>query len=97
MDTTGAQLPCRKLLATSAAALAMVPLARLRGQSVSSNDEIAMGIVGCGGQGTGNMTHFLNIKGGRVVAVCDVDSEIEKFLDNPEQAKHTRVSSRVTG
>ena len=37
-----------------------------------------MGCVGVGGQGSGNMTNFLNIKGVRVVAVCDVDADKAK-------------------
>ena len=67
-------IPRRKFLATSAAALGLAPMAYLRAQSGSPNDEIHMGIIGCGGQGIGNMTNFLNIPGVRVVAVCDVDS-----------------------
>jgi predicted dehydrogenase len=67
-------IPRRRFLATTAAALGLAPMAYLRAQQGSPNDEIAMGIVGCGGQGLGNMSNFLNIKGVRVVAVCDVDS-----------------------
>jgi hypothetical protein len=50
-------------------------MAYLRAQEGSPNDEIAIGLVGCGGMGNGNMSNFLNIKGVRVVAVCDVDSK----------------------
>ena len=64
----------RRFLATTVTALGLAPMAYLRAQEGSPNDEIVMGVVGCGGQGTGNMTNFLNIKGVRVVAVCDVDS-----------------------
>ncbi|MEI6175432.1 MAG: Gfo/Idh/MocA family oxidoreductase [Verrucomicrobiota bacterium] len=78
MNSTPHAFPRRKFLATGAAALAWAPLARLRGQTSSPNDEIAMGCVGVGGQGSGNMTNFLNIKGVRVVAVCDVDADKAK-------------------
>jgi len=64
----------RKFLATGAAAIGIAPNIYLRAQSESPNDEILMGIIGCGGMGNNNMTNFLNIKGVRVVAVCDVDS-----------------------
>jgi len=74
MNPAGQSIPRRKFLAASAAALGLAPMAYLRGQSSSPNDEIVMGVVGCGGQGVGNMSNFLNIKGVRVVAVCDVDS-----------------------
>lgn len=64
----------RKFLAAGTAALGLAPMAWLRAQQGSPNDEIAMGVVGCGGQGMGNMNNFLNMKGVRVVAVCDVDA-----------------------
>jgi predicted dehydrogenase len=64
----------RKFLATSVSALGLVPMAYLRGQQGSPNDEIAMGVVGCGGQGLSDMINFLSIAGVRVVAICDVDA-----------------------
>lgn len=67
-------IPRRRFLAASISALGLAPMAWLRAQSASSNDEILMGVVGCGSQGMGNMKNFLNIPGLRVVAVCDVDS-----------------------
>jgi predicted dehydrogenase len=81
MTTVPSSIPRRRFLATGAAALGLAPLAYLRGQQGSPNDEIAMGVVGCGGQGTGNMSNFLGIQGVRVVAVCDVD------CNNMSQAK----------
>ena len=53
-------------------------MAYLRAQGGSPNDEIAIGLIGCGGMGNGNMKNFLNIKGVRVVAVCDVDANRRK-------------------
>jgi len=67
-------IPRRRFLAASAAALGLAPLALLRAQQGSANDEIAIGLVGCGGQGTGVMGNFLGMQGVRVVAVCDVDA-----------------------
>jgi len=64
----------RGFLAAGTAALGLAPMAWLRAQNSSPNGEIAIGIVGCGGMGNGNMRNFLGIKGVRVVAVCDVDS-----------------------
>ncbi|MFC7338549.1 Gfo/Idh/MocA family protein [Haloferula chungangensis] len=63
----------RRFLATGAAALGVAPMAFLRAQGGSPNDEIAIALVGCGSMGNGNMKNFLNIKGVRVVAVSDVD------------------------
>lgn len=65
----------RRFLVTGAAALGVAPMAYLRAQGGSPNDEISIALIGCGGMGNGNMTNFLNIQGVRVVAVCDVDSE----------------------
>jgi predicted dehydrogenase len=66
-------IPRRKFLATSVAALGVAPMAWLRAQSGSPNDEIHMAIIGCGVMGNGNMANFLNIQGVRVIAVCDLD------------------------
>src|SRR5688572_25237208 len=70
MNSSPTPIPRRKFLASTATILTLAPLAYLRGQQGSPNDEIAMGIIGCGGQGVGNMKNFLGIKGVRVVAVC---------------------------
>ena len=67
-------IPRRKFLATGAAALGLAPTLRLRAQSASPNEEIAVGVIGCGAMGMGNMTNFLNTRGVRVVAVCDLDA-----------------------
>ena len=74
MNPTDSAIPRRQFLATTATLLGLAPLAYLQGQPGSPNEEIAMGIIGCGGQGIGNMKNFLGIDGVRVVAVCDVDS-----------------------
>jgi predicted dehydrogenase len=74
MNSLPTGIPRRKFLATGVAALALAPMPWLRGQSASPNGDVVMGVIGCGGQGIGNMGNFLNIKGVRVVAVCDVDS-----------------------
>ncbi len=72
---TFTSIPRRRFLATGAAALGLAPLAYLRArQAGSPNNEIAMALIGCGGQGRNDMGNFLGIKGVRFVAVCDVDS-----------------------
>lgn len=92
MKFSAPSIPRRKFLATSAAALGLAPMVHLRARSGSPNDEIAMGIIGCGGQGLNNMGNFLNIKGVRIVAVCDVDSnqaatakaKVDEFYGNQD-------------
>lgn len=75
MQTPGYPTTRRRFLTASTAALGLAPMTWLRSQDASPNDDINMGIIGCGGMGTGNMRNFLNIPGVRVVAVCDVDSQ----------------------
>lgn len=68
-------IPRRRFLASGIAALGVAPMAWIRAQQGSPNDEIHMGIIGCGSMGSGNMSNFLNIPGVRVVAVCDLDAK----------------------
>lgn len=100
MSSSSHSIPRRKFLIAGVSALGLAPMAYLRAAQVSANDEIAMGCVGVGGQGTGNMKNFLNIKGVRVVAVCDVDEEkakaakakVDQFYKNSDckiYARHT--------
>lgn len=92
MSTVPTVIPRRRFLTASVTALGLAPMAWVRGQQASPNDEIAVGIIGCGGQGTGVMTNFLNTKGVRVVAVCDVDAhaaqaakaKVDKFYNNAD-------------
>ncbi len=64
--------------------------------AAGANDEIRIGVVGIGsrvksgGMGRGEIQHFRNISGVRVVALCDVDSanlgpEVEKFQKRKEK------------
>lgn len=69
-------MPRRRFLTTGAAALGIAPMFLSRALAESANEEIAIGIIGCGGMGSGLMGNFLNIKGVRVVAVCDVDTQM---------------------
>ena len=87
MTNTGHPIPRRNFLAAGISALGLAPMAYLRALETSPNDEIAIGIIGCGGMGVGNMGSFLNISGVRVVAVCDVDS-------NKANAAKTKVDGR---
>lgn len=64
----------RHFLAAGSAALGLAPAAYLHARPGSPNAEIAIGIIGCGAMGMGNMTTFLNLPGVRVVAVNDVDA-----------------------
>ena len=93
MNHAPSALSRRRFLTTSGAAALFSPflLRRLRA-ATPLNDEIVMALVGCGGQGCGDMRNFLNVKGVRVTAVCDVDSRaaahakemVDKFYGNSD-------------
>src|SRR5215204_2612633 len=40
-----------------------------------ANDRIRVGLIGCGGQGRGDLRQMLRIKNVECVALCDVDDE----------------------
>ncbi|MGB6223256.1 Gfo/Idh/MocA family protein [Haloferula sp.] len=90
----------RRFLATGAAALGVAPMAYLRAQSGSPNEEISIGLIGCGGMGTGNIKTFLNIEGVRVVAVSDVDkkamSKVKKIVDEFYGNKDCKIYQNYT-
>jgi len=72
---------------TAGAVLAM-PFSRVRG----ANDVIRVGAAGINGRGRGLIGNFHNTPGVRVVALCDVDSnvlarEVKKFKDRNESIK----------
>jgi predicted dehydrogenase len=73
-DSTIPSVSRRRFLATGTMA-AVAPMILTRSFAKGSpNDEITMGVIGCGGRGMANMTNFLGIKGVRIVAVNDVDA-----------------------
>ncbi len=71
-----ATMPRRRFLAAGAAALGVAPMFFTRSFAESVNDQIAIGVIGCGGMGGGLMGNFLNMSGVRVTAVCDVDQNM---------------------
>lgn len=97
MNHSPSSIPRRKFLATTAAAIGFAPSLYLRAQSGSPNDEILMGVIGCGGQGTGNMTNFLGIPGVRVVAVCDVDANAANAAKSKVDGKYGNTDCKIYG
>src|SRR5664279_4704655 len=75
-------------LALSAAALpSIIPASALgKSGSVAPGSRIAVGCIGVGPQGQGDMGNFLNQKDAQVVAVCDVMKEhLEQARDRVNQ------------
>ena len=76
----------RLALCTSAAAAVFPPIlpssALGKNGTISPSNRLAIGVIGCGPQGLGDMSNFLNERDCQVVAVCDVKS------DQLEQARN---------
>src|SRR5687767_3972928 len=67
----------RELLGTAAAGVAASALqsapVRAQGPARGANERLVVALIGCGGMGRGNMNSVIS-HGGRIAAVCDVDS-----------------------
>ena len=65
----------RNFLKTSAASALAAPTiipSSVLGADAPSN-QITLGLIGCGGQGTGNLRNLMGKSGTRAIAVCDPD------------------------
>ena len=73
----------RKFLKSALATGAAVNLPNIvPARAFGANNKIAIGCIGVGGMGTGNMRNFLGLDDCRVVAVCDA------YKDRQEKAKN---------
>ncbi len=63
----------RIALGGGAAAALRPTLVLAQGGAAGANDRLVGALIGCGGMGRGNMQNFIG-HGGRIAAVCDVDS-----------------------
>ena len=70
---------------------AIVPGSALGRGAVSPANRLAIGVIGCGPQGQGDMRNFLNEKNCQVVAVCDVKSD---QLEQARNAVNTHYSNQ---
>ncbi len=67
----------RSFLKSSLAAGAALSLpARLYAAAEGANEDIRIGVVGFNSRGQDHISHYLGIKGARIVALCDVDSAV---------------------
>jgi predicted dehydrogenase len=72
----------REFISTTGAAIAVaafptiIPGSTLgKGGTVAPSNRVALGVIGCGPQGIGDMGNFLSQKDCQVVAVCDVKND----------------------
>lgn len=63
----------RTFLGTAAAGLALTALNRRVLASQKPNEQISLGMIGVGSQGTGRLRQFLQHQDVRIAAICDVD------------------------
>ncbi len=67
----------RSFLKSSIATVSALSLpASLYSAAEGANDDIRIGIVGFNGRGQDHIGNYLNCKGARIVALCDVDSAV---------------------
>ena len=78
-SSPGTRVSRRQFLCLTGAALAfpsIIPSSALgRAGQLAPSGRITLGVVGCGGMGTGNTDAFLGLKECQVVAACDVDQK----------------------
>jgi myo-inositol 2-dehydrogenase / D-chiro-inositol 1-dehydrogenase len=79
--------------AITAAAALTAPLVRPAGAYVSASDEIKIGLIGCGGRGTGAASQALSTKGPvKLVAVADAfEDQAHRAIQNLKKEHSDRV------
>ena len=79
----------RTFVASTAAALAF-------GQK-GPNDQVVVGMIGTGNQGTGRLREFLRQPDVRIGAICDVDrSHLDRAIARPPlTVRYTRTNAMV--
>jgi len=84
----------RKFLTRTALAGAALSLpARTYSQAPGSNEDIRVGIIGFNGRGQSHISAYLGMKGVRIVALCDVDSNVLERGVKQLQQKNLEVKS----
>lgn len=66
----------------------------------AANEEIVVGLIGCGGMGRANLRDFLRIPGVKVGALCDVDTrhieDAERDVANVRKRQNAEVEKYTT-
>jgi predicted dehydrogenase len=69
---------------------------RVAGAPVGANDRIRLALIGCGGQGSGDLRAALRVKNTECVALCDVDDAQSGKLSNTLQTQTGKAPGLVT-
>lgn len=81
---------------TAAAFPTIIPASALgRAGTPGPNSRIAVGVIGCGPQGLGDMGNFLNHKDCRVIAVCDVKTDQLEIARNAVNDRYRDQACRT--
>ncbi|HEY9232002.1 MAG TPA: Gfo/Idh/MocA family oxidoreductase [Blastocatellia bacterium] len=91
----------QSLEATAAAGLTALTATGATAQSnnnvAGANDRLRVGLIGCGGQGRGDLRQMLKIKNVECVALCDVDDEqsarAQKMVES-DYSQHPQLVTR---
>ena len=62
-------------------------------QVPGANDDIRIGVIGCHGQGRVHIEGFRKTKGARVVALCDVDSDVVEREAKNFRTRHEPIAT----
>ncbi len=92
------QLNRRDFLRSTTAALAAISLpAIIPASAFGAGSKIALGCIGVGGMGTGNMKNFLPLEDCRVVAVCDTYADPVSYTHLDVYKRQTSGCSSTSG
>ncbi len=81
----------RRFLGTSGAGVALAALNMKAGAAQGANDQIVLGMMGVGSQGTSRLREFLRHKDVRIAAICDVDKRhLDRAVAEVEKARGYR-------
>lgn len=86
--------------AAAAAALHSVHSMVSAARPLAANEELVVGLIGCGGMGRANLRDFLRVPGVKVGALCDVDSrhieDAERDIANVRNRQNAQVEKYTT-
>src|SRR6202171_1070231 len=89
-DSTG-KIDRRTFLGAAAASAGMIFIKPALVRGTAANSAVRVGLLGCGGRGTGDATHLVETGGARVVALADIfQDQLDKaraHFDTLQQAK----------
>ena len=87
-----------KRSALTAAALSIPWTAKSWAQVVGSNEDIRIGVAGLNGRGKSHTDAYKSMKGVRLVALCDADTNVlERERDRLNKGSRPRAASPTTG